>query len=37
MTNDQLNALLEVIAKLVETKAVTVAEAARIIREAKTK
>ena len=37
MTNNQLNTLLETIAKLVESKAKTVEEAAQIIREAKTK
>ncbi len=36
MTNAQFDALLETLAKLVE-KAKTVEEAARIIREAKTK
>lgn len=36
MTNAQFDALLEMLAKLVE-KAKTVEEAARIIREAKTK
>ena len=37
MTNDQLNAMLETIAKLVEAKAKTVEEAAKIIRDSKTK
>lgn len=37
MTNDQLNTLLETLARLIESKAVTVADAAKIIREAKTK
>lgn len=37
MTNDQLNAMLEAIAKLVEAKARTVEEAAKIIRDSKTK
>lgn len=36
MTNAQLNAFLETLAKLVETKAATVAEAAELIRQAKT-
>lgn len=37
MTNQQLNAFLEALAKLVESEAKTVSEAAEIIREAKTK
>lgn len=37
MTNAQLNEYLETLAKLVESKAKTVAEAAQIIRDAKTK
>lgn len=37
MTNDQLNAMLEAIAKLVEAKAKTAEEAAKIIRDSKTK
>lgn len=37
MTNQQLNAFLENLAKLVENKASTAAEAAEIIREAKVK
>ena len=37
MTNDQLNAMLEAIAKLVEAKAETIEEAAKIIRDSKTK
>lgn len=36
MTNNQLNAFLETLAKLVESKATTVEEAAKLIREAKT-
>lgn len=36
MTNAQLNAYLETLAKLVESKAKTVEEAAEIIRQAKT-
>lgn len=36
MTNNQLNAFLETLAKLVESKAKTVEEAAEIIRKAKT-
>ena len=36
MTNAQLDAFLETLAKLVETKATTVAEAAELIRRAKT-
>ena len=37
MTNQQLNSLLEQIAKLIEAKATTPQEAANIVREAKTK
>lgn len=37
MSNDQLNALLETLAKLIEAKATTPKEAAQIVREAKTK
>lgn len=37
MSNDQLNSLLETIAKLIESKAQTTEEAAQIVREAKTK
>ena len=37
MTNDQLNMILETIAKLIEAKANTVQEAAQIVRDAKTK
>lgn len=36
MTNNQLNAYLETLAKLVESEAKTVEEAAEIIRQAKT-
>lgn len=36
MTNAQLDAFLETLAKLIESKATTVAEAAQIIRESKT-
>lgn len=36
MTNAQFNAFLEQLAKLIESKAVTVAEAADIVRQAKT-
>lgn len=36
MTNAQLNAFLEALAKLVESKAKTVEDAAEIIRKAKT-
>lgn len=36
MTNSQLNAYLETLAKLIESKAKTVEEAAEIIRKAKT-
>ncbi len=35
MTNAQLNALLETIAKRIENEAATAAEAAQIVREAK--
>lgn len=37
MTNAQLNAYLETLAKLVESKAKTTKEAAEIIRDAKVK
>ena len=37
MSNDQLNSLLETIAKLIEAKATTPAEAAELVRAAKTK
>ena len=37
MNNQQLNTLLEQIAKLIEAKAQTPQEAAQIVREAKTK
>lgn len=37
MTNDQLNTLLETIAKLIEAEAITVQQAAQIVRDAKTK
>lgn len=36
MTNAQLDAFLETLARLVETKAATVTEAAELIRQAKT-
>lgn len=36
MTNQQLNTLLETLAKLIESKAKTPEEAAAIVREAKT-
>lgn len=36
MTNAQFNAYLETLAKLIESKATTVEEAAEIIRQAKT-
>jgi hypothetical protein len=36
MTNNQLDAYLETLAKLVESKAKTVEEAAELIRKAKT-
>lgn len=36
MTNAQFNAFLENVAKLIESKAQTVEEAAEIVREAKT-
>lgn len=35
MTNAQLNGYLELIAKLIEAKAITLEEAANIVREAK--
>ena len=37
MTNQQYNANLEILARLIEAKARTPEEAARIVREAKTK
>lgn len=37
MTNAELNAFLEVLAKLVESKAETIEEAVELIREAKAK
>lgn len=37
MTNAEFNAFLETLAQLVESKAITVQEAAEIIRQAKTK
>lgn len=37
LTNDQLNVILETIAKLIEAKAKTTQEAAQIVRDAKTK
>ena len=37
MTNAELDAFLETVAKLIEAKATSVAEAAQIVREAKTK
>lgn len=37
MSKDQLNSLLETIAKLIEAKAATPQEAAKIVRDAKTK
>lgn len=37
MTNQQLNAFLEALAKLIESDAKTVSEAAEIVRNAKTK
>lgn len=37
MTNQQLNTLLETLAKLIESKATTPQEAAQIVRDAKTK
>lgn len=37
MTNDQLNIMLETIAKLIEAKARTPQEAAQIVRDAKAK
>lgn len=36
MTNAQLDALLETLARLIEAKATTTEEAAEIVREAKT-
>lgn len=36
-TDNQYNALLETIAKLIEAKATSAAEAAQIVRDAKTK
>lgn len=36
MTNFQLDAFLETLAKLIESKATTVEEAAQIVRQAKT-
>ena len=35
MTNEQFNSQLETLAKLIEAKATTVAEAAQIVRDAK--
>ena len=37
VSNDQWNAILETIARLIEAKAASAAEAAQIVREAKTK
>lgn len=37
MTNAQYNAMLELLARLIEAKAATPGEAAQIVREAKTK
>lgn len=37
MTNQQLNTLLETIAKLIESEATTIEEAAKIVRDAKIK
>ena len=37
MTNAELNTFLETLARLIEAKATSAAEAAQIIREAKTK
>lgn len=37
MSNDQLNALLETLSRLIESKATTVAEAAQIVRDTKTR
>lgn len=37
VTNDQLNTMLETIAKLIEAQAKTPQEAAQIVRNAKTK
>jgi len=36
MTNAELNAFLEMLAKLIEAKANTVADAAQLVRESKT-
>lgn len=36
MSNAQLNAFLENLAKLIEAKAITVAEAAELVRQSKT-
>lgn len=36
MTNAEFNSFLETLAKLIESKATTVEEAAQIVREAKT-
>lgn len=36
MSNAQLDAFLETLAKLIESKALTVAEAAQIVRDSKT-
>ena len=36
MSNQQLNSLLETLAKLIESKAITPEEAAQIVRDAKT-
>lgn len=35
MTDEQYNAMLETLARLIEAKAATVSEAAQIVREAK--
>lgn len=35
MSNQQLNSLLETLAQLIEAKAVTIEEAAKIVRDAK--
>ena len=37
LTNDQLNTMLETLAKLIEAKAKTIQEDAQIVRDAKTK
>lgn len=37
MSNDQWNAILETIARLIEAKATGAADAAQIVRDAKTK